>query len=84
MIALGIYFLHIGLERSNLIAGALGPFLAIIGIALSVVSIIQGRSSSTNRSPQPHQSQRSGNNSVNIQSARDIRIGNDNDFGGTR
>ncbi|MGM9386156.1 hypothetical protein [Streptomyces antibioticus] len=81
MAALGAYFLHLGLDRSNQVAGITGPFLSLIGIGLSGVSIAQARGGSSSSAVPNRQSQSSGANSVNIQSTNDINIGNNNKFG---
>ncbi len=82
MAALGAYFLHVGLEKSNQLAGISGPFLSLIGIGISTVSIVQARSANPPAQSPSRQTQHSGPNSVNIQSTNDINIGNNNKFGG--
>ncbi|MFE0676081.1 hypothetical protein [Streptomyces sp. NPDC058867] len=82
MVAMGAYFLFVGLDQANKVAGVAGPFLSLIGIGLSWASIIQARSTSERPQRPARQSQSSGANSVNIQSTSDINIGNNNKFGG--
>ncbi|MGC5001175.1 hypothetical protein [Streptomyces sp. DT203] len=82
MIGLGVYFVRVGLDESNAISGVLGLFVSIIGLAVSVFSVIQGRASLRAASQgQVRMSQHSGSNSTNIQSAGDMQIGNNNRFG---
>ncbi|WP_406372801.1 hypothetical protein OG788_21495 [Streptomyces sp. NBC_00647] len=80
---LGIYFIHIGMDRSNAISGVLGFFASVIGLAVSVFSLIQARPSQQSNSPQSvRMSQQSGANSVNLQSGGDINLGDSNRIGG--
>ncbi|MFD9376114.1 hypothetical protein ACFWBH_11355 [Streptomyces sp. NPDC059999] len=82
MIALGAYFLHVGIDQSNKIAGISGPFLSLIGIGIATFSAIQARSTSTASPPSSlRQSQTSGDGSVNFQSGGDITFGNGNNIG---
>jgi hypothetical protein len=79
--AVGSYFLRVGLDRSNQVSGIIGAFVGIIGLSLSVYSIIQSRRSSGQPRPTIRMSQRSGNNSTNIQAGGDLRIGDRNKIG---
>jgi hypothetical protein len=85
MIGLGAYFVHIGLDRSNTISGVLGLFVSIIGLAVSIISAVQGRSAMQSASAQRHvrMSQQSGGNSTNIQAGGDMHIGDNNKLGGS-
>ncbi|MFE1299868.1 hypothetical protein ACFW6K_20680 [Streptomyces sp. NPDC058733] len=84
MLALGIYFVRLGLARANALSGVLGLFVGIIGLALSGYSVMQARSSSQSASPrQVRMSQQGGNNSTNIQAAGDMTIGDNNKLGGS-
>ncbi|MFG2354285.1 hypothetical protein [Streptomyces sp. NPDC048521] len=84
MLALGIYFARLGLERANALSGILGLFIGIIGLALSLYSTLQVRSSTQSTPPQQtRMSQQSGSNSTNVQAAGDITIGNNNKLGGS-
>ncbi|MFD4591292.1 hypothetical protein [Streptomyces rubiginosohelvolus] len=82
MVGLGVYFIHVGLDKSNTISGILGLFVSVAGLAVSVFSAIQGRAAlqSTSRG-QIRMSQQSGNNSTNIQSGGSMQIGDNNKFG---
>ncbi|WML79787.1 hypothetical protein [Streptomyces sp. VNUA74] len=84
ILALGIYFTRLGLERANSLAGILGLFVGIIGLVLTFYSILQARGGAQSPSPQQvRMSQQSGSNSTNVQSARDINIGDNNKLGGS-
>lgn len=85
MIALGAYFVRVGLDRSNAISGVLGLFVSIIGLAVSIISAIQGRAAMQSATPQGNarMSQQSGSNSTNIQAAGDMHIGDNNKLGGS-
>ncbi|MER7566672.1 hypothetical protein ABTZ93_27435 [Streptomyces sp. NPDC097941] len=82
MVGLGVYFVHVGLDKSNTVSGIIGIFISIAGLTISVVSTIQGRASlrSTNQG-QIRMSQQSGSNSTNIQSGGDMQIGDSNKLG---
>lgn len=81
---LGAYFIHIGLDRSNSISGVLGFFVSVVGLAVSIFSLIQARSGWQGSSPQSiRMSQQSGGNSVNLQSGGDINLGDSNQLGGS-
>lgn len=84
-IAVGVYFVIVGLNKANQTAGVLGFFLNAAGLAIAVWTATRSRQETEEPSAghsRPTQSQRAGNNSVNIQSGGDLRIGNDNSFGG--
>ncbi|MEV7201870.1 hypothetical protein [Streptomyces griseoluteus] len=82
MIGLGVYFVHVGLDKSNTISGILGLFVSIAGLAISVFSTIQGRATLRPASRgNIRMSQQSGSNSTNIQSGGDMQIGDSNKFG---
>jgi hypothetical protein len=81
MIGLGVYFVHVGLDKSNTVSGILGLFISIAGLAISAVSVTQGRASlQTTGQGQIQMSQQSGSNSTNIQSGGDMQIGDNNKF----
>lgn len=86
MIGLGVYFTRAGLSRSNSIAGVIGLFVAILGLAVTVFTAVQARAaySRTNSSSTTRMSQQSGSNSTNIQAAGNLTIGDSNTLGGGR
>ncbi|MGA5442726.1 hypothetical protein ACPCKW_24850 [Streptomyces griseoincarnatus] len=83
-LGLGIYLAKIGLEKANQVSGIVGLFVALAGLAISVWGAINTRTAmqSPNRSGgEPlRQSQRSGDNSKNIQAGGDINFGDSNRF----
>lgn len=78
-VALGITLVVVsvvlGFEKASMLGGILG---ALVGLASVAVGIHQLRTSRATANPSPHQVQRSGNNSVNIQSGNDLTIGDNN------
>lgn len=85
MIALGAYFVHVGLDRSNMISGVVGLFVSIAGLIASIISLIQARASVQPMSPRGtvRMSQQSGTNSTNIQAGGDMTIGDNSKLGGS-
>lgn len=86
-VSIGICFVSVGLNEANQWAGIFGFFLNVAGVGIGGWTVYSARRDSRavqSNSPQPSmtQSQRSGNNSINIQSARDLNIGDSNSFGG--
>ena len=80
---IGLYFIKIGLERASELAGIIGLFISIAGMAVSTYSTIQaGSAHRTSRAGNVRMTQSSGNNSTNIQSAGDVNIGDNNTLGG--
>ncbi|MGW5285262.1 hypothetical protein ACWERI_38505 [Streptomyces collinus] len=83
LVCLGVYFVHIGLDRSNTLSGVLGFFASLVGLAISILSLLQVRPTSPTPTPQAgRMSQQSGANSINLQSSGDINIGDSNKLGG--
>lgn len=82
-VGLGIYFIKVGLDRANEISGTLGLFVAIAGLVASICSIVQANSTRHGvRAGHVRMAQNSGSNSINIQSAGDVNIGDSNTLGG--
>ncbi|WP_326705383.1 hypothetical protein [Streptomyces cyaneofuscatus] len=83
-LGLGIYLAKIGLEKANQLSGILGLFIALAGLAIAIWSALNARtaiqSPRQGRSGGVHQSQRSGDNSKNIQAGGDINFGDSNRF----
>lgn len=76
--ALLIISVYLGLEKASMLGGIVGAFFGLLGIA---IGIYQLRSTHGGSTTSPRQIQRSGNNSINLQSGNDLTIGNDNKFG---
>ncbi|WP_329277890.1 hypothetical protein [Streptomyces sp. NBC_01451] len=82
-VGLGIYFIKIGMDRASELSGILGLFISISGLAISIYSVTQARSSRhAAQAGNVRMTQTSGNNSTNIQSAGDVNIGDNNTLGG--
>ena len=82
-LGLGVYFIKVGLDRANQVAGILGLFVSIAGLLLSGYSVIQASSAvRAGNSSGARMTQSSGNNSTNIQATGDITIGDNNRMGG--
>jgi hypothetical protein len=78
---IGIYFLHIGMSRSNGVSGVAGVFVGVLGLALSSYSILQARRPGGSDRGVARMSQRSGSDSINIQAGRDLKMGDNNKIG---
>ncbi|WP_139062035.1 MULTISPECIES: hypothetical protein [Streptomyces] len=76
--ALLIVSAYLGLEKASMLGGIIGAFFGLLGIA---IGIYQLRSTHDGSSASPRQIQRSGNDSINLQSGNDLTIGNNNKFG---
>ncbi|MCF3137050.1 hypothetical protein [Streptomyces olivochromogenes] len=82
-LGLGVYFIKVGLDQANQVAGILGLFVSIAGLLLSAYSVIQVSSAArVGNSGATRMTQSSGSNSTNIQSTGDITIGDNNKMGG--
>jgi hypothetical protein len=76
--ALVIISIYLGLEKASMLGGITGSLLGLLGAA---IGIHQLRSARGTPSEHPRQIQRSGNNSINLQSGNDLTIGDNNKFG---
>ncbi|MGX9884042.1 hypothetical protein [Streptomyces sp. NPDC002276] len=82
-VGLGIYFIKVGMDQASELAGIIGLFVSIAGLATSIYSITQaGSAHRASRTGNVQMTQSSGNNSTNIQSAGDVNIGDSNTLGG--
>ncbi|WP_329208334.1 hypothetical protein OG257_16010 [Streptomyces sp. NBC_00683] len=77
-IALLIISIYLGLEKASMLAGIAGAFFGLLG---ATFGIYQLRNAQNNPTGGPRQVQRSGNDSINLQSGNDLTIGDDNKFG---
>ncbi|MFJ7203271.1 hypothetical protein ACIQWR_07030 [Streptomyces sp. NPDC098789] len=81
VVALGLALLglaaFLGLDRADKVFSIFSGLAGLIGIGIGIHQLQPNRS----RQPVPHQVQRAGDNSTNIQSGGDITIGNNNKFG---
>lgn len=77
-VALLIVSVYLGLEKASMLGGIVGAFFGLLGIA---IGIYQLRSTPGGSTGSPRQIQRSGNDSVNLQSGNDLTIGDSNTFG---
>lgn len=72
LVAISIY---LGLERASMLGGVIGSLVGIMGAA---IGIHQLRSAGGSSGGHATQTQRSGNNSINMQSGNDINLGDNN------
>jgi hypothetical protein len=75
LIAISIY---LGLERAGMLGGITGSLIGLAGVAVGIQQLRSNRGSAGEHA---RQIQRSGNNSINLQSGNDITIGDSNRFG---
>ncbi|MGW7194996.1 hypothetical protein [Streptomyces chryseus] len=80
LLAISVY---LGLDRTEKLASILSAVVGIASLSVSIYQLTRSGSSSPT-APPPSQSQRSGDNSTNIQSGGNINIGNNNKLGGDR
>ncbi|MET8896895.1 MULTISPECIES: hypothetical protein [Streptomyces] len=69
--------IYLGLEKASMLGGVIGSLVGLAGAAIGIHQLISGGGSSRNHATQ---TQRSGNNSINLQSGNDINIGDNNKF----
>jgi hypothetical protein len=72
----------LGLEKASMLGGILGSILGLLSAAIGIYQIMHdGNQRSQRQASTPRQVQRSGNQSINIQSGNDVSIGDNNRFG---
>lgn len=76
-VALVVVGVFLGLEEASMLGGILGAIAGMTGV---IIGTYQLRNVRATPNATPRQSQRSGNNSVNIQSGNDLNIGDSNRF----
>ncbi|MFJ9261085.1 hypothetical protein ACIRP4_12570 [Streptomyces bacillaris] len=69
--------IYLGLEKADMLSSILSGLFGLVSSATGIYQMINPNSTVR----PPSQSQRSGNNSINIQSGQDLNIGNNNKFG---
>ncbi|WP_156055975.1 hypothetical protein [Streptosporangium roseum] len=75
-VALGIYFDRVGLDKADKLASAIGLFVALAGLAVSVYGIIQTRrSGQAELRPEVHNQITGGVQHGTIYQGRDFSIG---------
>jgi hypothetical protein len=82
LVGLGAYFVHVGLDRADKLAGVLGAFAGLVGLGLSAYGIVLARrpawpASGEPQQPAPEQvvsNSSIGGDNVQIGSARDVDI----------
>ncbi|MFE2012510.1 hypothetical protein [Streptomyces sp. NPDC059491] len=79
LIGIALYF---GLDKADKMASIFGAVIGTIALALGIFQILRSPASSTAAVP-ARQTQSSGDNSTNIQSAGNLTIGDNNKIGGS-
>lgn len=81
LLGLGAYAVHVGLDTANKVAGVIGAFAELVGLALSIYAIVlarRGASSAAVEQPtgagQVVSNSTIGDDNIQIGSARDVRI----------
>lgn len=82
IVGLTVYYVIAGLDRADKVASIISSLIGILGIWIAIYAAFKANAVARNgMATGVRQSQRSGNESINLQAGGDMQIGDKNKFG---